>query len=656
MAGAGESLPRISIVVPSYNQGRFLREALDSIFRQDYPHTEVVVMDGGSTDGSVEVIRSYAGRLAHWQSGADGGQAAAVNAGVARCTGALVAWLNSDDFYRDGCLWTVADAYVRHPGRGLYIGNGQRYDEGRRRFVPFYRRHLALSRSALAHGVDYVLQPATFFLREAWDAVGGLDPRLHFCLDWDLIIRIARRYPAVLINEFLAVSREYEETKTRSGGLGRAFEICRMLRRHTDADLTTGGLYYLFAALSDLTEGREPEEVRRCLADGMRAVEARWRREVGHGAGFPDQGDPQDVVYLPLVTGGARRPRPGGAGGQLPPITVVSAGPAEPRFGAETVASLVRQDYPGLEILVAAGPGGTADPPLYGTAVRAWNPPPGLPLAGVLNEGLSRASGEVVGWLRAGDLLARDALREVGEAFAADPDLDVVFGNALFVDEGLRPRVVEQGGERTAFCYGEAQPPDRLPQYWTDRHTVPQATVFLRRRVLERCGRLDESYRHLFDVDLWARLTSGTKVAKIERTRALCRVPRAADPAAERVRRAEWYRLSRPRWPRVLSPEGRRVWRSYVASYVRRGAWRGARRWAVAGAVAAAALLRLGNPEAWPWADGSGPAPGLGRALAVLFGGVTGSTGETHENRHQRQLDDAGGRRRDGVVRPLPHR
>jgi GT2 family glycosyltransferase len=651
MAGAGESLPRISVVVPSYNQGRFLRDALDSIFRQDYPDAEVVVMDGGSTDGSMDVIRSCAGRLAHWQSGPDGGQAAAVNAGVRRCTGTLVAWLNSDDFYRDGCLWTVADAYVRFPGRGLYVGNGHRYDDRRRQATPFCRRHLALSRSALVHGVDYVLQPATFFLREAWDSVGGLDPRLSFCLDWDLIIRVARRYPAVLINEFLAVSREYEETKTRSGGLGRALEICRMLRRHSGEELTTGGLYYLFATLLHVTEGREPDEVRRCLGDGMRAIGARWRRELGHSGGFPERGDPQDAVYLPLPAGGPRRPRPHLDQAHLPSVTVVSAGPGDARLRAQTIESVFGQEYPRVEVVVAAGAEGVPGPGIRGSLLRSWEPSPGLPLAGVFNEGLSRAGGEVLALLRTGDLLARGALQEVGEAFAADPDLDVVFGNAITVDEGLRLRVVGQE-ERTAFCYGELQTPDCLTEFWAHRHAVPQATVFFRRRVLERCGRLDESYRHLFDVEFWSRLLRGAKIAKLEKTLALCRAPAVPDPAEERARRAEWYRFSRPRWPALAGPEGRQVWRSYVAGYVRRGAWRGARRWRVAGVVALAALLRVGNPEAWPWARGE--PVGLGRALASLFRGVTRSTGETHENRHQHQLDDPRGGRRDGVVCPLP--
>src|SRR5689334_11863135 len=124
-----EKLPLISVVVPSFNQGRYLRETLESIFRQQYPRLEVVVMDGGSTDESVDIIRSHDGQIAYWQSQPDGGQSAAINDGVRRCTGDLVAWLNSDDFYYGDSLWQVGRAYAAFPERGLYIGNGLRYDQ-----------------------------------------------------------------------------------------------------------------------------------------------------------------------------------------------------------------------------------------------------------------------------------------------------------------------------------------------------------------------------------------------------------------------------------------------------------------------------------------------------------------------------------------------
>src|SRR5262249_14928240 len=160
-------LPRISVVVPSYNQGCFLGETLESIFRQNYPDLEVVVMDGGSTDESVSIIRSFADRLTYWQSEKDGGQSAAINSGMDRCTGDVVAWLNSDDYYWRDSLWMVGNAYAAHPGFGLYIGNGFRYDQAAGRYTPFSRRHVALHRETLLHGLDYLLQPSCFFLREA---------------------------------------------------------------------------------------------------------------------------------------------------------------------------------------------------------------------------------------------------------------------------------------------------------------------------------------------------------------------------------------------------------------------------------------------------------------------------------------------------------
>src|SRR5262245_22560893 len=157
MPAAPGELPLISVVVPSYNQGRFLPDTLESLFRQDYPRLEVVVMDGGSTDNSVEVIRSYAPRLKHWQSQRDRGQSAAINAGVKLCTGDLVTWLNSDDYYWRDALWTVGRAWAAHPGRGLYIGNGLRHDQATGAYIPFCTRHIAFDRQALTHGTDYIL-------------------------------------------------------------------------------------------------------------------------------------------------------------------------------------------------------------------------------------------------------------------------------------------------------------------------------------------------------------------------------------------------------------------------------------------------------------------------------------------------------------------
>lgn len=294
-------LPLISIVVPSFNQGRFLEQALASIFRQNYPRLEVVVMDGGSTDESVRIIESHAARLSYWQSQPDGGQAAAINAGMQRCQGDLVAWLNSDDWYCDGALWTLARAFTKHPGGGLYVGNGFRYNQVAHRFDPFCRRHIAFNREALIEGVDYILQPSTFLARAAWAESGGLDVTLEYTLDWDLFIRIAQRHPAVLINEFLAVSREYPDTKTSRGQLARVAEIARFTRRQSGRDVTEGNLYYRITTLLPLVDSGTEPAARERLHDAFATLGDGLARRWGNRDGFPEHGDPQDITYMPFV-------------------------------------------------------------------------------------------------------------------------------------------------------------------------------------------------------------------------------------------------------------------------------------------------------------------------------------------------------------------
>ena len=290
------ALPRISVVVPSLDQGRFLRQALSSLFDQGYPHLEVVVMDGGSRDESPAIIAEYASRLAYWQSRPDAGQAAAINEGVQHCTGELVAWLNADDFHLPDALRVTADAYARNPGRGLYIGNGFRYAEATGQRRPFFPGHVAFSRRALAEGLDYVLQPSAFILRRAWDAVGGLDVRLHYGLDWDLFLRIARDHPVVTIDGFLAASREYAETKTSRGGFRRVRELIRIVHRHTGRRVTPGTAYYAVHALHAAAASKLPRALLFPLEATLGRLQESMRQRWGGDGVFPGANDGQDVA------------------------------------------------------------------------------------------------------------------------------------------------------------------------------------------------------------------------------------------------------------------------------------------------------------------------------------------------------------------------
>ncbi|WP_028749538.1 glycosyltransferase family 2 protein [Rhizobium mesoamericanum] len=205
--------PLVTVAVPSYNQARFLNEALASIFEQDLP-VEVFVMDGGSSDGSVDVIQRWEHRLAGWRSRRDKGQAAAINEGVARGTAPYVCWLNSDDWFLPGglnCLLRELESQKNAPAA---YGRSWNFieDTGKRFPVwvePFSERRLALR--------CIVSQPATLIRRSAWETAGGLDAGLHMVMDYDLWWKLFKKIgPLHYVNEFVAVNREHDLTKTRT--------------------------------------------------------------------------------------------------------------------------------------------------------------------------------------------------------------------------------------------------------------------------------------------------------------------------------------------------------------------------------------------------------------------------------------------------------
>jgi glycosyltransferase involved in cell wall biosynthesis len=228
--------PLISIVTPSLNQGRWIEEALHSVLSQDYPRIEYLVMDGGSTDGTVDTLRKYEGRVA-WQSGPDGGQSRALRTAFARMKGEILGWLNADDVYLPGAVRAAVRALSADPTLGLVYGDAEFIDvDGQ----PLGRAvHIApVDRSdPLLRLGDCIVQPATFFRREAYEAVGGLDPDLHWTMDYDLWLRLARRFPSRHLDEVLAQVRLMPSTKTASGGWKRMAEVEGVVRKNGGSGL-----------------------------------------------------------------------------------------------------------------------------------------------------------------------------------------------------------------------------------------------------------------------------------------------------------------------------------------------------------------------------------------------------------------------------------
>ncbi len=212
-----ESWPKISIVTPSYNQGQFLERTILSVLNQNYPNLEYIIMDGGSTDGSVEIVRKYERYLAHWTSGRDEGQADAIRKGFRLCTGRVFAYLNSDDVYLPGALHQVGRVFQVKQGVDVVYGNKYLTDEkddiiGERRFTPYVP---IISRAGFIYGGFGISQPASFWTRKLYDEVGEVDPAFIHCMDTDLFVRFAVRSAGFrFLREYLSGARIHRESKT----------------------------------------------------------------------------------------------------------------------------------------------------------------------------------------------------------------------------------------------------------------------------------------------------------------------------------------------------------------------------------------------------------------------------------------------------------
>ncbi|MFM8431286.1 MAG: glycosyltransferase family 2 protein [Bacteroidota bacterium] len=203
--------PRISVIMPSYQQARFLEESMLSVLDQGYPELEFIVIDGGSYDGSVEIIKRHSDRLAYWVSEKDNGQSAAINKGLRICTGELVTWLCSDDTYLPGTLFKFAELYRKYPEAGLFHGRSILFGRDRKAVVSGAQQsdlHLRY------FGSIPFPQPGSFFTGKALKAVGSLDETLHFAMDYDLFARIALEMQVISVDDIFSRYRLHPSSKS----------------------------------------------------------------------------------------------------------------------------------------------------------------------------------------------------------------------------------------------------------------------------------------------------------------------------------------------------------------------------------------------------------------------------------------------------------
>ena len=207
--------PKVSIVTPSYNQGKFIRQTIESVLGQDYPNIEYIVVDGGSTDETVDILKEYGGRI-RWVSEADNGQTDAINKGLRMSSGSIVAYLNSDDIYLPGTISRVVEEFDRCPDADLIYGDFQAIDEhgnilDKIKTIPF-------DHSILLYDANYISQPASFYRRSLIDEIGMFDDQLQYLMDYEFFLRAAKRRAKFhLLKSSLSAIRYHGECKTLTG-------------------------------------------------------------------------------------------------------------------------------------------------------------------------------------------------------------------------------------------------------------------------------------------------------------------------------------------------------------------------------------------------------------------------------------------------------
>lgn len=204
------NLPKVSIITPSFNQGEFLEASIRSVLEQDYPNIEYILVDGGSKDNSVEIIKKYADKLAWWVSEKDKGHADALNKGFAHATGDILAWLNSDDIYYPHAVSEAVELLKVHSDVGMIYGDADLIDNSGTTVGQFASKQTSYEQ--MLRGSVHIPQATTFFRADVWRQIGPLDLSLFFSFDYDLWVRISK------VSKLLYVPKRWAQFRIHDAG------------------------------------------------------------------------------------------------------------------------------------------------------------------------------------------------------------------------------------------------------------------------------------------------------------------------------------------------------------------------------------------------------------------------------------------------------
>ncbi|GFO53238.1 hypothetical protein GMSM_02450 [Geomonas sp. Red276] len=476
------AFPRITIVTPSFNQAEHLESCIQSVLSQGYPNLEYIIMDGGSTDGSVEIIKKYEDRLAYWQSRPDGGQYRAVNEGFRRSTGDIMGWLNSDDMLHPGGLKVLADVFTSRPDVEFLTGKRVGFDgEGNLNSYGFETQtwsRTELLRKDLIHQVSlFVMQEATYWRRSLWEKAGGtLDFSYKLAADFELWLRFSRHAKLHTVDALVGGFRYY------SGG-----QRCNQFREEyvAECDDVIDRERQAPCALS--TEPPPPliaYPLERGLAPSQESACPPRLTE----AATPPSGGESKPSFAILVP-------------KLPKISIVTPSFNQAAFLEECIDSVLSQNYPNLEYIVMDG--GSSD----GSAdiirkhekhLAYWQSRPDGGHYLAVNEGFGRSTGEIMAWLNSDDKYHPGSFRLVADAFRFFPETSWITGSPTGWDAS--GALLYMASEiplwsREKYLAGEIGPPH-----------IQQESTFWRRSLWDLAGgTLDTELELAADMELWTR-------------------------------------------------------------------------------------------------------------------------------------------------------
>ena len=211
----GSVWPKISVVTPSFNQGVFIDDSIRSVLMQNYPNLDYIIIDGGSTDGSIEIIKKYESYLAYWINEPDRGQSHALNKGILQAGGDILLWLNSDDICLPGSFLLAAQAFCSDPGLKLVIGQA-RIINSQGEIIGELRSQFSSWEELATNPRNSVRQISTFFSKSLFDELGLVDESLHIAMDTELLVRFTQFYKPLILEDYLTAYRIHLEAKTYS--------------------------------------------------------------------------------------------------------------------------------------------------------------------------------------------------------------------------------------------------------------------------------------------------------------------------------------------------------------------------------------------------------------------------------------------------------